>query len=271
MWTLLKHNWRHIVRTKLIFLLLGLALGMQLLALKVSFQGKIYVGDQQLLSWGAKESLFIALFVQLFIGTFLSVVYGLWIVPYLHQGQRNQLTFTLPIPKWKFPVAYGLTLLLLLAILHGAMLLSYGATFGFSALAPSVFPWTSVAVSLILETFAFLVVTFAFALGSMIIGPISTFFLGVFVIFVMQMSGVVFHINDLRQRAEGVIPATTARHVYDALPPVGELAYELWYQYSASSWERLRAFNWMAWILIFGGLFYLRLLFPSRSRSVVEQ
>ena len=271
MWVLFRYNWRHITRTRLLFLLLGLALGMQLIALKVSFQGSIYIGNHNVVTWGQRESLFVALFVQLFLGTFLSAVYGLWIVPYMHQGQRNQLTFTLPIPKWKFPLAYGMTLLGLLLILHVAMLASYGAVFGFSALAPSIFPWPTVAFSLVLETMAFLVVTFGFALGSMLLGPITTFFLGVFSIFLMQMSGIIFHVGDAQKALLHDESISAARRLYSVLPPVGELAFELAAQYQLANWQRVPVLIWMVWLAIFGGLFYAKLALPTGSRSVVDQ
>jgi hypothetical protein len=120
MWILLLQNYRHILRTRLLAFLLAFSVLIQFMGLRLlnnvsfDFDGHMVLGSLI----DKRDVIFVSLFLQLFTGTFLSAVYGIWMVPYLHRGPRSPLTFTLPVPKWMYPVSYALTMLTLLGLLH---------------------------------------------------------------------------------------------------------------------------------------------------------
>ncbi len=272
MFTLLLQTFRHIFRTRLVFLLVGLSFLVHWFGLHILTNLKVQLPGQMSLGPLLKEPdyLFMSLFLQLFTGTFLAAVFGIWTVPYLHQGQRAQLTFTLPIAKWKFPLGYALTMLALLFILHAVMLGTFAWTFGMKGLTESRVPWSSVGLCLLVQTIAFEVIMFAFALGSLIFGQVTTFFIGVASILWLQISGIIFRVSFLpwQHIANPDAPQSPSLYylIYSRLPPVGELAFDLWKQFKKPSWEEPHLGLWIAWLVILGGLFYFRMTRPPRSR-----
>jgi len=269
MWVLLVQTFRHIFRTRLVFLLIALTFLVHWFGLHILSSMKVQLPGQMSLGPLLKQSdyLFISLFLQLFTGTFLAAVFGIWTVPYLHQGQRAQLTFTLPLAKWKYPLGYALTMLAMLLLLHAVMLATFGWTFGWKDLTGSRVSWGTVGLCLVVQTIAFEVVMFAFALGSLLFGQVTTFFMGVASILCLQVSGIVFRISFLPwQHTEGSGPPSLYYWIYSKLPPVGELAFDLWSQFKKPSGGDPNLGLWVVWLLILGGLFYYRMTRPPKSR-----
>lgn len=265
MWPLLKQNLRHIVRTRLLVVLLAFSFLVQYLGLRalhfmtVQFQGVVSTieGD---------NAMFVALFFQLFTGAFIAAAYGIWMVPYAHQGLRSSLTFTLPVAKWKFPLAYALSMLGLLVLQHGVMLLSFGLNFGVHAFQES-FPWRGVGMCLLLETAAFEVFMFAFAVSSMTFGQIPTFFLGAFAAFFLQICGAILRLDLEKMGAEPNGSIYWARLVYGKMPPVGDLAFDLRRAFLKPylGWSHL--WLWLVWFVILAAYFRFKLRYPLRARA----
>ena len=266
MMALLKQNLLHILRTRLLFVLFTFSFLVQYVSLKMvhfmtfKFQGIVTI-------IGAKDAIFAALFFQLFAGAFIAAAYGIWMVPYAHQGPRSPLTFTLPVAKAKFPLAYALSMLGLLLVQHLIMLLSFAVNFGFAAFQGPEFPWLGLLLCLLLETLAFEVFMFGFALSSMTVGQVPTFFLGALTVFLLQIGGALFRI-DLENLPLGSIPSSVqwVRLVYSKLPPVGELVFDLRQTFLKPSWESSHFVLWLVWLGLLGMLFRLKLCYPLRAR-----
>jgi len=203
------------------------------------------------------DTLFVALFLQLATGAFVSAVYGIWLVPYLHQGMRGPLTFAMPLSRWCFPAAYGITALGLLVTQHLILLLSFGLNFGFSTFLAKDFPWSGLAGVLVLETLAFETLTFVLACLALVLGQIPTFFLGAVGLFVLQM-GAAFFRFDLATIVDQ-IPAwvPTGKALYSVLPPFGELVFDIRALFVRPGFH-LHFVAWASWLA--AGFCFFRLL-----------
>jgi hypothetical protein len=266
MWPLLKQNIRHIIRTRLLIVLLSFSFLVQFFGLKtlhfmtLQFQGIVsrIEGD---------NALFAALFFQLFTGAFIAAAYGIWMVPYAHQGMRSSLTFTLPVSKWKFPLGYALTMLGLLVLQHLVMLLSFGLNFGFEMFRDPAFPWGGVMMCLLIETLAFEVCMFAFAISSMTFGQVPTFFLGAAVIFFLQLTGVILKWDLEKLGGEPIQSLYWARFLYGKLPPVGDIAFDLRKAFLKPAFDQPHFWLWIVWLVLLVAWFRFKLRYPSRSRA----
>lgn len=188
-------------------------------------------------------------------------------IPYAHQGPRSGLTFTLPVSKWLFALTYGLSMLLLLIIQHVVMLCAYGMIFGFSTFLTAKFPWSGFVSCLLLETLAFEVFAFGFALSSMTFGQIPTFFLGSMVFVFMQLAGAFFNVDLTRYLENPPASIEVARGIYRLLPPLGEIVFDLRHGFSEPSLLVNHSILWAVWLGILVALFRWKLRFPSRQRS----
>lgn len=266
MLALLLQNFRHILRTRLLVFLLLFSfliqfIGVRLLhSVTLQFQGIISKID-------SNDALFLALIFQIFTGAFLSAVYGIWMVPYAHQGLRSHLTFTLPVSKWMFPLCYALSMLGLLVLQHLIMALCFGFNFGFESFLSPKFPWSGLALCILLETLAFEMCMFAFAFSAMSLGQVPTFFLGASILFSLQVAGAVFRFNLERFATQHSGAFGIARKVYESLPPVGELVYDLRESYVRPLWSHPHLVLWAMWLGIFMLLFRYQLRYPSKSKS----
>jgi hypothetical protein len=268
MWILLLQNYRHILRTRLLAFLLAFSVLIQFMGLRLlnnvsfDFDGHMVLGSLI----DKRDVIFVSLFLQLFTGTFLSAVYGIWMVPYLHRGPRSPLTFTLPVPKWMYPVSYALTMLTLLGLLYSIMFASYALVFGPHILLDASFPWKFVGGCLGIETLAFEVLTFAFAVCSLTLGEVGTFFVGVSAIVALQVAALLFRVNShyLKLQTEAVSLGT---RIYESLPPVGELVFDLYAQFKGEPDAMRNIVLWAVWLVIFAIIFRVKLSFPSKVKT----
>ncbi len=258
MWSLVVQNFRHVLRTRLLLFLLIFSFLIQYVGVKalhsvtINYQGIISKFDD-------KDSLFVALLFQIFTGGFLSAAYGIWIIPYAHQGLRSPLTFSLPISKWLFPVSYALSVLALLLMQHGILLTCYGINFGWGVIFSAKFPWSGFLLGVGLESLAFLACTFGFATAAMALGQVPAFFLGATVLFLLQVMGAIFRL-DLPSLAN-------AQRIYEFLPPVGELVYDLRFGYTKLQWDGGHLLLWAIWLGVFVLLFRYQLRYPAKVRG----
>jgi len=258
MWALVVQNFRHVLRTRLLFFLFLFSFLIQFVGVKalhsvtLNFQGIISKLDN-------KDSLFIALLFQIFTGGYLAAAYGIWMIPYAHQGLRGPLTFSLPISKWLFPISYALSITFLLILQHGILLICYGLNFGWAIFASPQFPWEGFLAGAGIEILAFLVCTFGFATAAMAIGQLPAFFMGAAVLFLLQVGGAVLRLN---------LPSLdTAKQIYELLPPVGELVYDLRLTYTGAGIESRHLLLWAIWLGFFVLLFRFQLRYPAKIRG----
>lgn len=263
---LIRQNLLHIVRTRLLFLVLLFSFFIQFLGIQILHSAAIHF-QGVLTRIGPKEAIFLALFFELFTGAFLSAVFGIWMMPYAHQGPRSALTFTLPVSKWYFALSYSISILVLLLIQHLVMLLSYGLIFGFQTFVSTTFPWSGFVSCLVLETLAFEVFAFAFAVSSMTFGQIPTFFLGSMVFIVLQLGGAFFRLDLSRFGAETPWHFETAQRIYETLPPLGEIVFDLRHGFTEPKLLVNHSILWMLWLVVFAGLFRWKIRMPAKYRS----
>ena len=268
MFALLLQNTKHILRTRLLFFLMGFAIVIQFFGLRLinnvtlNFDGHIMMGSLI----DKRDVIFVSLFLQLFTGSFLAAVYGIWMVPYLHKGQRSPLTFTLPISKWFYPLSYALSMLALLVLLYLIMFASYALVLGPQILFNAGFPWQFVFSCLAIETIAFEALMFAFAFMSLSLGEVGTFFVGITAIVALQVSALLFRVNAHYLRLENEAVSTGTR-VYQSLPPVGELVFDLYKEFKGEGLEIRNIVLWAIWAVVFAILFRVKLSFPSKIKS----
>ncbi len=261
--SLLLNNLRHITRTKLLVVLISFSFLIQLGGVKL-LQSMTVQFNSVVAPLSGENVLFTSLFFQLFTGAFLAAAYGIWMVPYAHQGSRGQLTYTLPSARWKFAVGYALSMPLLLLLQHVVMIVSLAMSFGLSTLFADWGTMKAFLACLALQSIAFETCMFAFALSSMFFGQIPTFFLGAFVIFVLQVAGALFRGIEhfTTQRMEGY---ERAQSIYKSLPPVGELVFDLNQLFHEPKWNNHYAL-WAGWLLGFVALFLFKLGRPPQQR-----
>jgi hypothetical protein len=215
-----------------------------------------------------RQALFAALFFQLFIGFFMSAVYGIWMVPYSHQGNRSSLTYVLPVSKWCFPVVYPISFLLLLVLQYAVMFLSLGFIFGWDVYGSQRIAWNIVGMCLFGEALGFITCMMGFAVASLSFGQIATFFLGTAFLFVTQMVGILGRFMDKLPIAGGGLSAwKNVQKVYGALPPLGELVFDLRETFGGRFVAYDHWWKWGIWFLVFALLFRWKLRYPATARS----
>ncbi len=267
MWVLVSANLRHILRTRLLISLLFFCFLIQWVGLKslahltVSFQGMIELV-------GGREAVFMALLFQLFVGFFVAVIYGIWMVPYAHRGPRSALTFVLPVSRWQFPLAYTLTFLLVLAATHMVMFLSLGVVFGLELFQTHGLSWSNIALCLGIEALAVTVTMLGLAVSSLYCGQIPTLFFGLLFFFVMQVGSLTKRFSShlfFEEQSHGTF--SWMMWLHSRLPPVGELVFDLQRGFQSSFSEYGHLALWGEWFIFFLLLFRWKLRYPSWSRS----
>lgn len=263
---LLKESARYVLRSSLFLWLLIFSFLLHYFGLELVRHMTVHV--QGIVSViGPRQAVFVSLFLSLFMGVFLAAVYGIWMVPYLHEGPRAQLTFVLPVSKWVFPLVYALTLLGLILIEFGILFGSLGMVYGKEFFSEVKVSWPAVATCLVIEFVAFEFLLFAFSFFSLTLGQITTFFIGAACFIVLPISAVIFRsgIQDYLGGTGGKIGAY--QRVYERLPPIGELIFKLNDAFSKGEMPWHHLVLWILWIAVFICLFRWRLRFPVQAKS----
>lgn len=253
-WTLFKESIRFIVRSRLLFLLIIFSCFLHYVGLSVTKHATVSV-QGFISNLGPRQGMFVSMFLSLFMGTFLSAIYGIWMIPYFHQGERSLLTFVLPISKWLYPLVYGLSFLLLMLIEFVILVGSFGFVFGWDALTDPRFSWIALltcgAVCLLaVETFLFL-----FGTLSLVLGHIMTLFVAAGAFISLQIAGSLFH-SGLDQYANDVGGNLLSFYkIYKFLPPLGELIFSLKQTFSEGTVPTVHLMMWGVW-LVLGVVFF---------------
>ena len=257
-WILLRETLRYIVRSRLLFLLLVFSFLLHYVGL--SFMKQATVSIQGFVSSiGPREGMFVSVYLSLFMGLFLSAIYGIWMVPYLHQGERSLLTFVLPVSKWLYPAVYFLSFLILILLEFGILLGSFTWIFGKEALLTPRFSWGALGTCLLIETLAFEFLLFFFSILSMSVGHVMTLFFAAGGFIFLQVIGTLFRFgfDQFAQEAGG--NWLIALRIYSYLPPLGELIFNLKQTFSQGGFPTGHLILWSVWFLL-GFLFFRFLL-----------
>lgn len=266
MWTLFQENCRYVFRSRMVFLILIFSsivhyAGLKLLNhLTLSIQGVVSV-------IGPKESVYTAVFIQLFTALSISAVYGVWIAPYVHRGERSVLTHVLPINKIKFSICYVICCSLLLLINALVMIGSFAGVFGISALEKAIFPWGLLLKAFAFQTLCLDVVMLGLALSSLIFGQVATFFIGGTSLFVLQILGTV-----ARLFRESTPPSLLSGKgilvlIYEKLPPIGDFIFDFKEVMTGGKVTLEHISLWLVWLVILNLLFWFKVRYPSQARS----
>lgn len=251
-WILFKESLRYIVRSRLLLLLVFSFL---LHYAGLSLVRQAIFSEKGIISTvGPREGMFVSVYLSLFMGLFLSAVYGIWIVPYLHQGERSLLTFVLPVSKWAYPFVYGLNFLGLIFLEFGILLGAFACVFGKEALWAPRFSWSALGTCLLIETLAFEFLLFFFSLLSMSVGPMMTLFVAAGTFIALQVAGTLFRF--------GFETSILSDRLYNYLPPLGELIFNLKQTFSQGLFPTFHILLWVFWFALGLVLFRLSLRHP---------
>ena len=243
-WILLKESLRYIVKSRLLFLLLIFSFLLHYVGLSLvrqatfSFQGIVS-------TVGPREGMFVSIYLSLFMGLFLSAIYGVWMVPYFHQGERSLLTFVLPVSKWLYPFVYALSFLILILLEYGILLGSFTWVFGKEAVFSPRFSWGALGTCMLIETLAFEFLLFFFGTLSMSVGQMMTLFIAAGTFIVLQVAGTLFRFGF-----------ESYSEIYRLLPPLGELIFNIKQTFSQGIFPSGHLALWFVWFVL--GIFLFR-------------
>ncbi len=246
---LLKFHLLQITRSRLLVLWILFAFFIEYSAAKLLFAMTVSANGVQTLI-GLRELSIAMIYVQLGTAAMLASIYGIWIVPYLHEDQRAALTFALPVNKLIFPAVYAVSFLILFLLQCAVLLITLNLQFGPAAVFGAEFPWKEVLSGTLISVVALEVMVFGLSVASLYFGKIAAFLAGSAIVMVLQVSGVVF--------SAGWGKDTLWKKVYAFLPPLGEIFFD----FKGLAWEgsaRTHLGLWAIWAAIFVVLFRLRL------------
>jgi hypothetical protein len=253
---LLLHFLRHIWHSKILFSVLLISIFIHYSALSLLRSSSVTV--QGVVSTiGARQGFYISVFLDLFCGFFLSAAFGIWLMTYFYEKTRASLYFVLPISKWIHVASHAIIFVLLVFFQKIVSLILYLSIFKNEAF---TFLGSNLSVFLIshlFELLVFLTMSFVLALGSLVLGPVVTFFAAGIYFFVSQIFGIFFKfnwsalLNTQTPKVDGI------KSLYDVLPPVGNIIFDLRVLMGG---ENTTAWGlWAVWLAIFVSCFYFKI------------
>lgn len=226
MLALLRVQLLHVYRNRLIVfgILAGLLLelgGLSLLRnLTLSFQNVVApIGWQQ--------SLFVAVFLQLFSGFFVAAAAGIWLLPYPHQGLRAVLTYCTPISPVSIAGAQFLLVLLLMAVQFVLGLATFAFYNGFEPFRAADFPWVGTLSCFALACVAGATLAFWLAAISLRLGALAAFFFSAFAMTFLQVYGTLLRIGSSQYFEQFAETVSKWKTYYRWLPPFGDLIFDI--------------------------------------------
>jgi hypothetical protein len=259
-------NCRYVFRSRMVFLILIFSSMVHYAGLKslthltLSIQGQISV-------LGNKETLYLALILQLFTGLSIACVYGIWMAPYAHRGERGVLTHVLPVEKIKFPICYAFCCGLLLFINELVMIGTFALVFGLSNLSSAEFAWSMVLKMFLFQTLCLEVLMLGLAVSSLVFGQVATFFIGGSMLFVVQVLGALARFFQQSQQFSPFSAGGIMVAIYQNLPPVGDFVFDFKKILSREAISSHHLSLWFLWLILFTLLFWRKIRFPSQTRS----
>lgn len=244
-----KESLRYIFRSRLPLLLLIFSFFLHYVGIS-AFKESSWYSDGIISVMGPREGMFVSIYLTLFMGVFLAAIYGIWMVPYFHQGERSLMTFVLPVSKWWYPLVYSLSFLLLILLEYFILFGTFTWVFGKSALLQPRFSWGAVTACLCLE---FLVVHFLlyfFSAFSLLLGHMTTLFLAAGSFIALQVAGALFRLGLDQYAEEMGGKLLKAYRVYRWMPPLGELIFSLKNTFSQGIVPYTQFVSWTLWTVI---------------------
>lgn len=266
MLALFQENCRYVFRSKMVILIILFSALVHVSGLKLI--NHLTVSVQEVVTvMGPKEAVRIAFFLQLFTALSVASVYGVWMAPYAHRGDRSLLTHVLPVSKATFPICYALCCGLLLVLNQLVLLGSLAWVMGTSALSAATFPWESAIKTFLFQTLCLEVLMLSLALSSLWLGQITTVFLGAGSLFVMQILGTLARFFQQDPSFSILSAKGLVVFVYKNLPPVGDFIFDF-YSLSKGGEIALRnIISWLVWLGIISLIFWAKIRYPSQVRS----
>jgi hypothetical protein len=249
---LLKESVRYVLRARLPVLLLVFSFLLHYAGLSI-VRNTTFSAQGIISSIGPREGMFVSIYLSLFMGVFLSAIYGIWMVPFFHQGERSLLTFVIPVSKWLYPVAYAVTFLGLVLLEFCILFGSFAWVFGKQALFHPWFSWKAVMTCLLIEAAALETTVFFFGFLSLVVGQIMTLFLMAGAFIVLQVAGTLFRFGLDHFSYE----------LYEWLPPVGELIFNLKQTFSQGVFPGHHLVLWLLWLCVSICLFRVAIRRPQ--------
>lgn len=257
---------RHAIRSRLLFVLFIFSGAIDYVFLKVLRATTLQIqGEVSGLS--SLDLVFSALLVQLFSGSLLAVVYGLWMIPYAHRGSRSGLTYVLPISRFSMVLSYSTTVLILLAVQMVIAVICLGGIVGWGFVFSSAFPYQKLVLSFLFQAVCFQFLSAMMAVGSLSFGQVVTFVLGSMIFVLLQITGGLLRIEMVQLMGAAMDGFETARRIYQWLPPIGEFLYQLKELFWSGSFGVQQWVTWGLWWVAAHALLTLRLGFPSLNSS----
>ena len=266
MLVLLQENCRYVFRSKMIYLILVFSSLVHLAGMK--FLNHLTLSIQGVVSIiGPKEAVYTALFLQVFSSLSIASVYGIWMAPYAHRGEKSILTHVLPVPKIQFPICYIICCGLLLLINFIVMIVTFASVFGFSSLNPELFPWIFILKTFLFQGLCLEVLMLGLALSSLMFGQVATFFISGSLLFVLQIVGTFARFfkeaaEESYFSAKGILV-----WLYLKLPPFGSFVFDLKELMSSGRIPFENLILWVVWLVLFSLLFWAKVRYPNPARS----
>lgn len=266
MWPLFLENCRYVLRSKMVVLVVLFSALVHLSGLKLI--NHLTVSIQEVVTVvGPKEAIRVGFYLQLLTALSIASVYGVWMAPYAHRGDRSLLTHVLPISKINFPICYALSCGLLLLINEFILLVSFVWVMGFSVFSSGAFPWSAALKTFMFQTLCLEVLMLSLALSSLVFGQIITVFLGAGSLFVMQILGTLSHFFSKEPNFSLLTMRGAFVFLYEKLPPIGDFIFDF-NQLSKGESISLRNLGlWIIWCLIICVMFVIKIRYPTNIRS----
>ncbi len=248
MLALLRVQLLHVYRNRLI--VLGILAGLLFEFAGLHVLHNLTLSFQNVVSeLGWKQSLFVAFFLQLFSGFFVSAAAGIWLLPYPHQGLRAVLTYITPISPFSIAGAQLALIFLLLGLQFSLGLGVFAFSSGLEPFRTGEFPWRGALTCFALAGLAGSTLAFWLAAISMRLGAVAAFLMSAFVLTTLQIYGTLLRIGSSQSLEQFAEVFDRWRTLYRFLPPFGDLIFNLRDTLfkTAETVEASQPVSWLGW------------------------
>ncbi len=266
MWNLTRQFTLHLFRSKIFYLTTLFAFVVHFVTLKIIDTVTVQINEAEQFM-GPDRVFLVLLFIQMGVGSFVATMYGIWVAPYLHQGDRLPLTFALPVAKWKFPIAYAITFFVLIFLQNTLMFGLHGFIYGYEDYANRAFPLMGLVVCNLYEILVLEVGMFGFALLALGIGKLSALFLGSLVFILCQVAAALFSTDLGAALSEGSPSLKVVGAVYRIMPPWDKVLNQMSAQIQQANLFDAGLLPWCAWLLFLMVGFAVLLLYPRTAKG----
>jgi hypothetical protein len=266
---LLRVQLLHVYRNRLI--VFGILAGILLELGGLSLLRNITVSFQSVVSpIGWQQSLFVAVFLQLFSGFFVAAAAGIWLLPYPHQGLRAVLTYVLPIPPLAIAGAQLTLVVVLMAIQFSLGMVVFGALNGLEPFRAADFPWIGTLACFGLACIAGATLAFWLAAISMRLGAVAAFFVAAFTMSFLQIYATLLRIGSSTYFEQFAETVAKWKSYYRWLPPFGDLIFDIRDTVfkAGTATESIAWLSWGVWLVLGIAAFTLSQKAQLNRRSV---